>query len=104
MNQTGQEKPHDFRQHTQREALTMGLYLAIVLLALLSEVVGIAASAAPVVGAIWGTAIGLAHVFAFRLAGKRFSAGNLTAQDRAAIMGQLSLRCPSSFSARRPAR
>jgi hypothetical protein len=89
MAETNHEPPHDFRQHTQREALTMALYLAIVLLALMTEAVGVVVETARAVGVIWGTSIGLglAHLFAFQLAGKRFGAGSLTDQDREVTVG-----------------
>lgn len=74
--------------HALREAATIGLYLSIVILALL---VGLTAedSAQHQVQIIWGTAIGLslAHLFAFRMTALFAAGGRLTEEDKWSIGG-----------------
>ena len=59
MNYTYHESKRDFRQETKREALTMALYLAIVLLAVMAETVRVVVESSRFAGVIWGTSIGL---------------------------------------------
>jgi hypothetical protein len=65
-----------------REAVTMALYVCIVLGAEFVAVADRAADESWAIGAIWGTAIGvaLAHVFAFNLAARLF-AGRLVSHE-----------------------
>ncbi len=76
----------------RREAVTMALYVAIVLLA---EAVALQASSLGetevIVGAVWGTTIGvtLAHVYAFTLSTSLFSQGRIGRTDRLAAVAQL---------------
>lgn len=84
----------DDRVDVLREAMTMVLYLSIVLLATLAALpTGVEASSdshggggvhgLELVGLIWGTTIGLAlaHWFAFRLTARAFSGGKPTEGD-----------------------
>jgi len=70
------------RAHVAREAVTMLVYLAIVLLALLASI-GDEEDATRQVALIWGTAIGLgiAHLFAFRPTAIVASGGRPSEQD-----------------------
>ncbi len=85
-----------------REAMTMVLYLSIVLLATLAALPSGAEAPADghggggihgvqLVGLIWGTAIGLAlaHWFAFRLTARAFSGGKPTEDDFYVGLAQL---------------
>jgi len=84
----------DDRIDALREAMTMVLYLSIVLLATLATLPSGVDSAGDghgaggvhglgLVGLIWGTTIGLAlaHWFAFRLTARAFSAGKVSDKD-----------------------
>ena len=65
------------RIEAKREGVTMGLYLAIVILAEASALDSSGVGADATAAAIWGTAIGLAlaHVFAFDLSARVFARG-----------------------------
>lgn len=72
-----------------RESITMGLYITISLLAVLSaqpdsEAIGAALTI------IWGTTLGLglAHWLAFQLTARLFSGERLASHDRTAMVGQ----------------
>jgi hypothetical protein len=72
-----------------RESLTMGLYITISLLAVLSaKPPGGGTSAALTL--VWGTTLGLAlaHWLAFRLTARLFAGQTLSPHDRAAMAGQ----------------
>lgn len=73
-----------------RESITMGLYITISLLAVLSAKPhgGGTDAALPLV---WGTTLGLvlAHWFAFRLTARLFAGEQLSGHDRRAIAGQV---------------
>jgi hypothetical protein len=58
--------------HLRREALEMGLYVSITLLAALTAVAGESVSDLDVLAIVWGTTVGLAlaHWFAFTLAAR----------------------------------
>ena len=77
--------PH---QHARREAVTLGLYLSIVILALL---VGLSAddSVEHQMQLIWGTAIGLsvAHLFAYRMTAVFAAGGKMSEEDWYSILG-----------------
>ncbi len=79
-----QDAPGDSpnRAHVAREAVTMLVYLAIVLLVLLAGI-GDEEDATRQVALIWGTAIGLgiAHLFAFRLTAVVASGGRPSEED-----------------------
>ncbi|MFP4235558.1 MAG: hypothetical protein ACLFUG_11585 [Nitriliruptoraceae bacterium] len=72
-----------------REGLTMGLYLTISLLAVLTAKSGDSDDGA-VLTLIWGTTLGLAlaHWLAFQLAARLFVGSTLTSHDRLAILAQ----------------
>ena len=72
-----------------RESITMGLYITISLLAVLSSTPhdGATNAALPLV---WGTTLGLvmAHWFAFRLTARLFAGEQLSGHDRRTMVGQ----------------
>jgi hypothetical protein len=72
-----------------RESLTMGLYITISLLAVLSTKPN-GGTTAGVLALIWGTTLGLilAHWVAFQLTARLFSGGELPSHDRMAMVGQ----------------
>jgi hypothetical protein len=72
-----------------RESLTMGLYITISLLAVLSTKTDGGGTAA-VLALIWGTTLGLilAHWVAFQLTARLFAGSRLTSHDRIAMVGQ----------------
>lgn len=75
-------------EHAVREATTMGLYLAIVLLAVLIGFGG-DGTRDDELTVLWGTAIGLgiAHLFAVRLTAMFAAGGKPTAEDGWAALG-----------------
>jgi len=84
--------PHALREHLEREAYTMALYIAIVLLA------GLAALAdheepggLNVIALVWGTTIGLAlaHWFAFHLAARFTAGGSKRREDVEVALAQV---------------
>jgi hypothetical protein len=72
-----------------RESLTMGLYITISLLAVLSAKADGGTTAA-VLTLIWGTTLGLilAHWVAFQLTARLFAGSRLPSHDRVAMVGQ----------------
>ena len=72
-----------------RESLTMGLYITISLLAVLSFKPHGGGTAA-VLTLIWGTTLGLilAHWIAFQLTARLFAGSRLPSHDRVAMVGQ----------------
>lgn len=74
-----------------REAVTMALYVGVVLAAEFVAVEEHAVDERSTVAIIWGTAIGvaLAHVFAFNLAARLFAGGPITPGTRTAVWAQL---------------
>ena len=74
-----------------REAVTMVLYVCIVLAAEFVAAGTQATSERLALEVIWGTAVGLAlaHVFAFNLAAKLLTGGRLSPEVRAAAWAQL---------------
>ncbi|MGI9666768.1 MAG: hypothetical protein ACR2N2_06655 [Acidimicrobiia bacterium] len=79
--------PHE---HALREAMTIGLYLSIVLLALL---VGVGANETiqHQIQLIWGTSVGLgiAHLFAYRMTAVFAAGGKLTSEDWYSVGGMV---------------
>lgn len=74
-----------------REAVTMALYVGVVLAAEFVAVEEHAVDEPSTVAVIWGTALGvaLAHVFAFNLAARLFAGGGLAPGTRRAVWAQL---------------
>lgn len=78
------------REELRKEALTMGLYVAVCLLAALSAVEDKEVGDHPVAfGIVWGTTVGLAlaHWFAFRLSA-RYVAGTARRHDTELAVAQ----------------
>jgi hypothetical protein len=73
-----------------RESITMGLYLTISLLAVLTAQPPAEVSAPAVLAAVWGTTIGLAlaHWLAFQLTARLFAGRRLRSHDRMTMVGQ----------------
>jgi hypothetical protein len=78
-------------EHLRKEGWTMALYVAICLIAALSVLQNVNAVPGHVLGLVWGTTVGLAlaHVFAFRIAGRLVHKGNLPRTDRIVSVIQL---------------
>jgi hypothetical protein len=74
-----------------REAVTMALYVCLVLAAEFVALGDHVVDASVAVGAAWGTTLGLAlaHVFAFDLAARLFGGGRRSAEAGAAVVAQL---------------
>ncbi len=74
-----------------REAVTMALYVCLVLTAEFVAAGDQAVSESVALEVVWGTAVGLAlaHVFAFNLAAKLLVGGRLSPEIRAAAWAQL---------------
>jgi hypothetical protein len=72
-----------------RESFTMGLYITISLLAVLSAKPHGGGTSA-VLTLVWGTTLGLvlAHWFAFQLTARLFAGSRLSSHDRMAMVGQ----------------
>ena len=83
-----QDADHD---HLRKEAWTMALYVAICLIAALTALETVTAVPGHIFGLVWGTTVGLAiaHVFAFRVAGRLVNDGNLPKSDRIISVVQL---------------
>lgn len=82
------------RTEIAREAVTMVLYVSIVLLATLTALpadAGEGVHGTRLAAAVWGTALGLAlaHWFAFRLAARLFGGGEVGALDVEVGLAQL---------------
>jgi hypothetical protein len=75
---------HVHRDHLRKEAWTMALYVAICLIAALAALENVSAIPGHILGLVWGTTVGLAlaHVFAFRIAGRLVHDGELPRSDR----------------------
>jgi len=82
-----------------REAVTMALYVGIVLAAEFVAVEEHAVDELSTVAVIWGTALGvaLAHVFAFNLAARLFAGGRLDRGTRRAVWAQLASAAVVAF-------
>lgn len=82
-----------------REAVTMALYVGVVLAAEFVAVEELAVDEPSTVAVIWGTALGvaLAHVFAFNLAARLFAGGRLARGTRTAIWAQLASAAAVAF-------
>ena len=83
-----------------REAVTMALYVGVVLAAEFVAVEEHAVDELSTVAVIWGTAVGvaLAHVFAFNLAARLFAGGRLARGTRRAVWAQLASAAAASSS------
>jgi hypothetical protein len=79
--------PDDLR----KEGWTMALYVAICLIAALTALANVTAVPGHILGLVWGTTVGLAvaHVFAFRIAGRLVHDGDLPRADRIISLVQL---------------
>jgi hypothetical protein len=75
---------HPDRDHLRKEAWTMALYVTVCLLAALTALQNVVAVPGRVLGLIWGTTLGLAlaHLFAFRVAGRLVHDGRLPKSDQ----------------------
>ena len=82
---------HIHRDHLLKEGWTMALYVAICLIAALTALENVIAVPGHVMGMVWGTTVGLAlaHVFAFRVAGRLVHDGELPKADRIVAIVQL---------------
>ena len=69
----------------------MGLYVTVCLLAALTALESVVAVPGRVLGLVWGTTVGLAlaHLFAFRIAGRLVHDGRLPRSDRVVSAVQL---------------
>jgi hypothetical protein len=74
------------RDQLRKEAWTMALYVAVCLIAGLTALESVVAVPGRVLGLVWGTTVGLAlaHVFAFRIAGRLVHDGRLPKSDQIA--------------------
>ena len=68
----------------RKEGWTMALYVAICLIAALTALEDVHVVPGHILGLVWGTTVGLAiaHVFAFRVAGRLVHDGELPREDR----------------------
>jgi hypothetical protein len=82
---------HIDRDHLRKEGWTMALYVAICLIAALTALENVTAIPGHILGLVWGTTVGLAlaHVFAFRVAGRLVHDGELPKADRITSVVQL---------------
>ena len=82
-----------------REAVTMALYVGVVLAAEFVAVEEHAVDEPSTVAVIWGTSLGvaLAHVFAFNLAARLFAGGRLDRGIRRAVWAQLATAAAVAF-------
>jgi hypothetical protein len=80
---------HGLPDHLRKEGWTMALYVAVCLIAALTALQNVNAVPGHILGLVWGTTVGLAvaHVFAFRIAGRLVHDGVLPRTDR--IVSQL---------------
>ena len=85
------EADHEDRDHLRKEAWTMGLYVTVCLLAGLTALESVIAVPGRVIGLVWGTTVGLAlaHLFAFRIAGRLVHDGRLSKSDQIVSAVQL---------------
>jgi hypothetical protein len=84
-------EPRPAPHEAVREAVTMALYLCIVLAAEFVAFGERVPNEGTAVSVIWGTAVGLAlaHVFAFNLAARLLIGAHLSHETRAAVWAQL---------------
>lgn len=77
--------------HLRKEGWTMALYVAVCLIAALTALQNVVAVPGHILGLVWGTTVGLAvaHVFAFRIAGRLVHDGELPKADRIVSIVQL---------------
>jgi hypothetical protein len=77
--------------HLRKEGWTMALYVAICLIAALTALANVTSVPGHIMGLVWGTTVGLAvaHVFAFRIAGRLVHEGELPKADRIISVVQL---------------
>src|SRR4029453_3476049 len=75
----------------RKEGWTMALYVAICLIAALTALETVTAVPGHIMGLVWGTTVGLAlaHVFAFRVAGRLVHERELPKADRITSVVQL---------------
>jgi hypothetical protein len=73
-----------------RESITMGLYITISLLAVLTALPHGVTTGAVALTVVWGTTLGLtlAHWLAFQLTARLFAGAELSPHDRMAAVGQ----------------
>jgi FtsH-binding integral membrane protein len=85
------ENDHVHGDHLRKEAWTMGLYVTVCLLAALTAVESVFPVPGRVLGLVWGTTVGLAlaHLFAFRIAGRLVHDGRLPKSDQIVSAVQL---------------
>jgi hypothetical protein len=78
-------------EHLRKEGWTMALYVSIYLIAALTALETVTAVPGHILGLVWGTTVGLAlaHVFAFRIAGRLVHQGDLPKADRIVSMVQM---------------
>jgi hypothetical protein len=82
---------HVHADHLRKEGWTMALYVAVCLIAALTALENVTAVPGHITGLVWGTTVGLAvaHVFAFRIAGRLVHDGVLPKADRIVSIVQL---------------
>lgn len=82
---------HRWPDEALREAITMALYVSLVLAAEFAALAHEPASVRLALGLIWGTTVGLAgiHLFAFGVAARLVAGGRLTEEGRAAAFLQV---------------
>jgi hypothetical protein len=82
---------HVHPDHLRKEGWTMALYVAVCLIAALTALQNVIAVPGHILGLVWGTTVGLAlaHVFAFRIAGRLVHDGVLPRGDRIVSVVQL---------------
>jgi hypothetical protein len=85
------ENDHVGADHLRKEAWTMGLYVTVCLLAALTALETVVPVPGRVLGLVWGTTVGLAlaHLFAFRIAGRLVQDGRLSRSDQIVSAVQL---------------
>lgn len=81
----------EHRLELRKEAMTMGLYVAICLMAALIAIPDSAAEHTNVLGLIWGITLGLAlaHWFAFRVSARMVGSGRIQSSDLQLAAAQL---------------
>jgi hypothetical protein len=82
---------HAHPDHLRKEGWTMALYVSICLIAALTALETVTAVPGHILGLVWGTTVGLAlaHVFAFRIAGRLVHQGHLPKADRIVSLIQM---------------
>jgi len=91
---------HIHPDHLRKEGWTMALYVAICLIAALTALANVIAIPGHIMGLVWGTTVGLAvaHVFAFRVAGRLVHDGELPKADRIISVVQMAAAAQSRQS------